>query len=58
MFLREKAGQKGMTFNLSNPSINPSVPEQKSEVQTALEIIAETKDRNGGKTDFSLCTEI
>ena len=38
-----------------NPSINPSVPEQKSEVQTALEIIAETKDRNGGKTDFSLC---
>ena len=41
-----------------NPSINPSVPEQKSEVQTALEIIAETKDRNGGKTDFSLCTEI
>ena len=36
MFLREKAGQKRIVFNLS---INPSVPEQKSEIQTALEML-------------------
>ena len=50
--------RKNRTEKDGNQSINPSVPKQKPEVQTALEIIAETKDRNGGKTDFSLCTEI
>ena len=40
MFLREKAGQKRMVFNLSiNPSINAYVPEQKQEVETALEML-------------------
>lgn len=56
MFLREKAGQKGMTFNLSiHQSFRTGTKIRGSD---RIGDIAETKDRNGGKTDFSLCTEI
>lgn len=44
-------------------SINPSIHQSfrtgtKIRGSDRIGDIAETKDRNGGKTDFSLCTEI